>query len=195
MVELSVNAYVVLGLVRLGSRSGYEIKRAAEASTRFFWALSPPQIYSELAALERSKLLRGRESPRGGRQRRVYELTPAGEQALRDWLRAPGEQTMEVRDIALLKLFFADVLTPAEVLEQVDTMRQRSQAALERFQAQIIPLAERTDDAGAHFPLVAARYAERMHQWIIAWCDELEAELRREQRSGRRAGRALAPQR
>jgi PadR family transcriptional regulator AphA len=185
-MELSVNAYAVLGLVQLGSRSGYEIKRTAETSTRFFWALSPPQIYSELAALEHAKLLRGRSAPRGGRQRRVYELTPAGERVLSEWLRTPEELTLEVRDTGLLKLFFADVLAPAEVLEHVRRTRERSQMALERFRTQIIPLAERTDDAGAHYPLVAARYGERMHEWIVTWCDDLEAELERASRSRKR---------
>jgi hypothetical protein len=53
----------------------------------------------------------------------------------------------------------------------------RSQAALERFRGQIVPLAQRTAEAGARYPLVAARYGERMHEWIVTWCDELEAEL------------------
>ena len=45
--RLSPQDYVVLGMVGLGRRSGYEIKQAVELSIRFFWTISPAQISSE----------------------------------------------------------------------------------------------------------------------------------------------------
>ena len=50
--HLSNTSAAVLGMVVLGARSGYEIRRAAEKSVRFFWALGPPQIYAELKRLK-----------------------------------------------------------------------------------------------------------------------------------------------
>src|SRR5947199_5372765 len=43
------STYLVLGMLRLGASSGYAIKRAADVSTRFFWATSFAQVYPELA--------------------------------------------------------------------------------------------------------------------------------------------------
>ena len=43
-MDLSNTAYVILGMLRHGERSGYEIKQAVDQSTRFFWAASYGQI-------------------------------------------------------------------------------------------------------------------------------------------------------
>ena len=78
--------YVVLGMVRLGARSGYDIKKAVRDSIRFFWTISEAQIYPSLERLERANLVRGRSAPQGKRQRRSFDITPQGEAALRGWL-------------------------------------------------------------------------------------------------------------
>src|SRR5215210_3045226 len=100
---------VVLGLLRHGPRSGYDIKVAVDGSTRFFWAASYGQIYPELRRLEAAGLVEGEDAPTGGRRRRVYRLTPSGRTALVEWLLGRSV-TIELRDESLLRLFFADAL-------------------------------------------------------------------------------------
>ena len=73
---------VILGLLSLGPRSGYEIKATVDRSTRFFWAASYGQIYPELRRLERDGLVEGEDAPTGARNRRVYRLTKAGRKEL-----------------------------------------------------------------------------------------------------------------
>src|SRR3954470_22911869 len=97
---------VILGLLQLGPRSGYEIKQVVDRSTRFFWAASYGQIYPELKRLEQEGLIAGDDAPTGGRARRVYRLPPAGRTELAGWLRSEGELTVELRDESLLRLFF-----------------------------------------------------------------------------------------
>jgi DNA-binding PadR family transcriptional regulator len=113
-MELSPTAYVVLGMIRAGFRTGYEIKQLVDKSTRFFWAASYGQIYPELKRLEAAGLVTGTADPHGGRQRRSYELTEEGNAALDKWLRSPDTGPAEMRDPALLKLFFADALDAEE---------------------------------------------------------------------------------
>src|SRR4029450_5254230 len=98
---------VVLGLLALRPRSGYEIKAFVDRSTRFFWAASYGQIYPELRKLADARLIEGRSRPRGGRKRTEYRLTTAGRKELRAWLEIEPE-VYEFRDEGLLKLFFAD---------------------------------------------------------------------------------------
>src|SRR5919199_3710954 len=86
--SLSNSAAAVLGMIALGARSGYEIRRAAELSLRFFWALGPPQIYAELSRLEEAGLITGQDDSRGRRPRRRYEVTARGRAALRQWASA-----------------------------------------------------------------------------------------------------------
>src|SRR3954462_12427628 len=121
-------------MLRLGARSGYDVKRAVDVSARFFWTISQAQIYPALKRLEKEGLVRGRSDPRGQRRRRVYEVTPAGERALREWLRGGEELSMEIRDLATLKLFFADVLDDDEVRAHLHAMRARSEQLLDRME-------------------------------------------------------------
>src|ERR1041385_5817581 len=98
---------VVLGLLAIRPRSGYDIKTVVDRSTRFFWAASYGQIYPELKRLEAEGPVEGQDAANGTRGRRVYELTDAGHEALRDWLLGRNV-TIELRDESLLRLFFAD---------------------------------------------------------------------------------------
>src|SRR5260370_42201927 len=125
--EVAAAAYVVLGMVRLGARAGYEIKQNVEQSIRFFWTIPPVQIYPSLAQLERAGLIPGRPEPQGKRPRRVYEITQAGELALRRWLRRNEPMPYELRDIGLVKLFFADALDSGEAQELVTAIQRRSE--------------------------------------------------------------------
>src|SRR3954451_15414131 len=105
-MELSPTAHVILGMIRLGKTNGYEIKQLVDISTRFFWAASYGQIYPELKRLEDAGLIVGEDDPNGGRRRRAYSLTPAGVAALDEWVRSEEVPIYELRDEALLKLFF-----------------------------------------------------------------------------------------
>src|SRR5436305_13054960 len=84
--DLTPTGRVILGMIAFGKTTGYDIKQLVDKSTRHFWAASYGQIYPELKRLEDQGLVRGRPEPTGGRARTVYELTSAGEAALRDWL-------------------------------------------------------------------------------------------------------------
>src|ERR1700747_2516078 len=114
---LNPSDYVVLGMTGLGARSGYEIKQTVELSIRFFWTISPAQVYPSLAKLEREGLLTGRDEPQGNRPRRVYERTRAGSRALREWMRRSEPIPFELRDLAMVKLFFADALQPGDAAQ------------------------------------------------------------------------------
>src|SRR5215472_13289066 len=125
--SLTPSDYVVLGMVGLGARSGYEIKRTVELSIRFFWTISPAQVYPSLAKLERAGLLTGRDEPHGNRRRRVYGRTEAGSRALHEWLRRAESMPFELRDIAMVKLFFADALEPADADRLLAKVKARSE--------------------------------------------------------------------
>jgi PadR family transcriptional regulator AphA len=126
-MELSATAKVILGMLAQRPRSGYEIKSLVDHSTRYFWAASYGQIYPELRRLADAGLIEGTDSPTGGRQRTIYELTRAGRQALDEWHEQPAE-VLEYRDEAMLKLFFAGAVAPERASE---IARHRSEQSLE----------------------------------------------------------------
>lgn len=173
-MELSATGKVVLGLVGLGCRTGYDIKSTVDKSSRHFWAASYGQIYPELKRLEEDGLVRGADDPAGGRVRRVYELTPEGERALDGWLTKNDGLVQELRDEAMLKLFFAGRLDTAQALEIVRA-KIRDLEAKEAALREIEP-AERPD-APHDFPFVVLDYGIAYAEWSAQWYRDLEKKL------------------
>jgi PadR family transcriptional regulator, regulatory protein AphA len=115
-LRLSVTSYVVLGMVELrGPSTSYDLKRAVGHSVGYFWPFPHAQLYSEPKRLTGMGLLEV-SSEDEGRRRQTYSLTPAGRRALRQWLSEPTTEQMQVRDVAELKLFFAELGTQEDVL-------------------------------------------------------------------------------
>jgi PadR family transcriptional regulator, regulatory protein AphA len=173
---LSPQDYVVLGMVGLGRRSGYAIKQAVELSIRFFWTISPAQIYPSLTRLERAGLLSGRDEPQGRRRRRLYELTPDGQATVARWLRGSEPIPFELRDIGMVKLFFADALTPSEAAELLATVRQRSEERLAELRA-IQPEAEAAQREGTVYPPLTLELGIAYHQAIVDVCQRFEGRM------------------
>lgn len=116
--RLTATSYMVLGLVeRCQPATPYEIKQVAARSTANFWTVPHTQLYTECARMADAGLLdEVRES--GGRRRRTYSLTSAGQVVLDEWRAEPVVEPEELRDPGLLKLFLgADptVLAPAQL--------------------------------------------------------------------------------
>lgn len=172
MEQLSATAYVILGFVRKGPKSGYEIKALVDNSTRFFWAASYGQIYPELKRLSEAGLIVGSDSPTGGRKRTVYEITADGEEELRNWLRQAPE-TFEMRDEGLLKLFFANALPREEALGILREMRARRLAIHEQLQA-IKDLKGEIEDP---FPMMVLEGGLEYTEWFAEWCERMEAQI------------------
>lgn len=173
MEPLNGTAYVILGMLDLGARTGYDVKRIVDQSTRFFWAASYGQIYPELRRLEGAGLVEGRSSPTGGRKRTEYELTEGGRAALVGWLESPA-QMPELRDESLLKLFFADALPREQALEQLRGRR----IGHEEFLAFLQEIEERPGQDPPFVELVL-RYGIAYAEFNVAWCEEQETRLRK----------------
>jgi PadR family transcriptional regulator, regulatory protein AphA len=166
---------VILGFLSLGPRSGYDIKTVVDRSTRFFWAASYGQIYPELRRLEEEGLVEGEDRPNGGRSRRVYRLTPAGREALHDWLLG-STVTIELRDESLLRLFFADALPGDEALMLLEGRKRGHEEYLEVLRAiQALP--------GGPDPTyvdLVLRWGMDFNEWGARWCEEQLERLRAE---------------
>jgi PadR family transcriptional regulator, regulatory protein AphA len=167
-------------MIAFGRQTGYDIKQLVDKSTRHFWAASYGQIYPELRRLEEQGLVRGQSEPRGGRARTVYELTPAGQAALTGWLETAGDPVFEVRDEGMLKLFFSDVGTPEQRIENLRAMRDSHRRTL----AQLEALDAKSDHmpTGPHLTL---ELGIGLHKWIVEWCEAAERRLAEVSREGR----------
>jgi PadR family transcriptional regulator, regulatory protein AphA len=178
MSSLSPTARVILGFLGLGPRSGYDIKRLADVSTRFFWGASYGQIYPELRRLEEQGLVEADE-PTGARRRRPYRLTASGERALRDWLTADGGLAFEYRDEGLLKFFFGDYLSRDDALANLRRLGERHEAVLAHFRQIAADLEDERERDEAEFPYLALEYGIEFMEWVSGWCRRMEERLTR----------------
>ena len=174
---LTPTGRVILGMVALGKRTGYDIKQLVDRSVRFFWAASYGQIYPELRRLEEQRLIAGHDEPSGGRARTVYELTDAGRRALEEWLGGDLGVYWELRDEGMLKLFFSDFTDPEHRLQNVRAMRKGFERKLEQLRTL------QADGGPVHTgPALTLELGLGMNQWLIDWCRD--AELRLETAAG-----------
>ena len=166
MEQFTAISPVILGLLALEARSGYDIKSAVDRSTRFFWAASYGQIYPELRRLEQQGLIEGEDSPTGGRRRRIYRLKPAGRQALIAWLLG-REVTIELRDESLLRLFFADALPREQALMLLEGRKKGHEEYLEVLRA-----IEARPGVDPPFVDLVLRWGLDFNEWGARWCEE-----------------------
>ncbi len=129
-VRLTPTSFIVLGLVeQLGEATPYDLKRAVGVSVGHFWSLQHAQLYSEPDRLTGAGHLTV-ELEQGGRRRKRYRITASGRKALALWRDEPPEDLGELREPALLKLFFG--ADPARLAEsQIEAHRAR----LARYEA------------------------------------------------------------
>jgi PadR family transcriptional regulator, regulatory protein AphA len=165
---------VILGLLAMRPLAGYDIKAIVDRSTRFFWAASYGQIYPELRRLEAEGLIVGEDAPKGGRQRRVYSLTPAGRKALVEWLLGPTV-TIELRDESLLRLFFADALPKEQALLLLEGRKLGHEQFLEGLRA-----IDARPGQDPEFVDLVLHWGIAFNEWGAQWCQQQLDHLRNE---------------
>jgi DNA-binding PadR family transcriptional regulator len=180
MSSVSSTSHVILGMLAQHPRSGYDIKQYVDKSTRHFWAASYGQIYPDLKRLAEAGLVEGQSTPSGGRQRTVFSITHEGRAVLYEWLTSPAEPLEEVRDEALLKIFFADLLALEETIALLHIKRATHQRTLDQLEGQVQGAEAQRAAQGLRPMPMPLDYGIGFHRWAVAWCDETEALLRSE---------------
>ena len=125
-------SYAVLGLLSFGeSLSGYEIRKWAENMRFFYWSPAQSQIYSELRRLQERGYVNSAEVAQTGKpDKRLYRITPDGEDELRRWLaETPTEQTVIKHSVAL-KLYFGHMTTPSLLIGMLERFVDETQEML-----------------------------------------------------------------
>lgn len=171
-MTLSNTAYVILGFLQKAPASGYDIKQKIDISTRFFFASSYGQIYPELKKLEERGLIKGAAKTQGQRARTEYSITESGDAELQKWLASPGNG-VEMRDEALLKLFFSSNLDREDQIARLKALRADRLEGL----AQLQQVKQITAGEIPEMPEVVLGYGLELHEFIIDWADRAIADL------------------
>lgn len=116
---------VLLALLAKESAHGYELKQALEQI--FGGAYPSPnigQIYVTLGRLEKDGLVRGQDVEQTSRpNKKVYELTPAGREALAAWVDEQSDGA-RLRDDFFVKLALAPMAGAADRMTLINKQRR-----------------------------------------------------------------------
>jgi PadR family transcriptional regulator, regulatory protein AphA len=174
--------HAILGFLEIEPTTGYTLQLRFDGSVGSFWTATQSQIYRELHALERDRLVEVEVVPQEGKPpRKVYALTASGRAELRRWLAEPVGP-MQIRDPVLLKFVFAAELAP-DLLDDILAGYERS---LDERRA------EYDARLGAKEIFDLARSERERELWKLsienglAWCD---AQLAWVARARKRLGR------
>jgi DNA-binding PadR family transcriptional regulator len=127
--ELTTLEYIILGVLSLAPQSGYSIVGTLENGV-YRWRASPGAIYPALKRLEQNDLITSElEVVTETLSRKVYRLTPAGEELIDRWIMAPPtpRELLDEHNIMLVKFLFAEArLTREQVLVWLDEYEKRA---------------------------------------------------------------------
>ncbi|HWI03345.1 MAG TPA: PadR family transcriptional regulator [Acidimicrobiales bacterium] len=130
--RLTTSSYAILGLLALRPWTTYELATQMAVSLRNFWPRAESKLYEEPKKLLAHGLAEVRQDHVGRRPRSVYEITPAGREALRGWLDEPG--AMAVLEFeSLVKVFFAEQGTRSQLMVTLERIaaEQRRRVAID----------------------------------------------------------------
>jgi PadR family transcriptional regulator, regulatory protein AphA len=174
--QLTSFEHVLLGMISIEPSTGYDLKRRFATTALGVYQPSSGALYPALERLERRRLLRSEalRPASGGRLRRVYQLTGAGQEAHLGWLREPVRPETVAQDLGLHLLRFvlmADVLPPDEVLGFLASLR----AALAGF---VAALEQDGAELGGNLAArLAVEHGLAVYRASLAWAGQAIAAL------------------
>ena len=185
MPALTSTSYAVLALLALQSWTTYQLARQMERSLGWIWPRAVSRLYEEPKKLVAAGLATSRSESTGRRRSTVYEITPAGRQALAAWLAEPGTG-MVLECEALVKIAYADQGTREGLLANLTTLIDDTTAKLhfgEMIARQYLdglgPFQERLPISGLmwrflwEFQLTVLRWARWAYAEVEGWPDDL----------------------
>lgn len=127
--------YAILGFLNYRPFTGYDLKKALDASIRHFWPADQTQIYRTLVDLTEKGQAEMEVVDQTNRpDRKVYRITSAGRAALRQWL-LESHPPRGSRNALMIQVFFAGQLSDEEVLPIFEHIAEQLRAGLAVYDA------------------------------------------------------------
>lgn len=127
--------HAILGFLAIQPFSGYDLKKAFDASIQHFWPANQSQIYRTLHQIEADGLATLEIVPGEAQDhldRKLYHLTETGLAELHHWLRTPRPLT-DTREPLLMQVYFAGLITDAEILAVLRDHLAQTEALLAHY--------------------------------------------------------------
>jgi DNA-binding PadR family transcriptional regulator len=176
---LSATSAALLGQLAWREQSSYELVKAMGDNVRFFWPRAESHVYREVKRLTATGLATGARGATGRRPRTTYRITPAGRDALAEWLAQPaGGVALEHEP--LLRVFLATSGSRADLLRAIGTAREQAQAmlAIGDGLADLYLAGEHPFQKEVHVRALTFDYLYSWARFTVEWADRAEADVR-----------------
>jgi PadR family transcriptional regulator, regulatory protein AphA len=168
---LSSFAFAVMAVVGRDGASGPELVQMASGDAPFFWTGAGSHVLRTARRLADDGYLRTRTEPASTRPRTIYQLTPKGHRALRQWLGQPSEFP-RIHHEPAIRLFASDLGDIDDVLASLRALPNqlpRLEALLEVHEQRADGIPHRTRALRLNHAL-----ARRLIAAHRAWIDEVQ---------------------
>jgi DNA-binding PadR family transcriptional regulator len=160
--------------------TGYDLAQQLNARFTPFWPIRYNQIYPELARLEADGFVKYTviESHSYRPAKKVYEVTPAGTEALRQWAKTPTALAVR-HDEFLLKIYNVWLLEPEQASLQIHEQREMHVQRAMYYEEHIEELKDRIKSNAQNYQeplsasIAALRFGLGYERHYIAWCDSM----------------------
>lgn len=168
---LPATTFAILGLLSFGESSGYDLAKFAEQSVGNFFSPAKSHIYAELRRLVQlgyadDRHVRQRQRP----DKRIYQITPAGERALHQWLESPEIEPDFIKSPFTLKLFFGHLTSRETLAERIKQFREDCKARLDGYREIERQIA---GDDELLFPYLTLKSGLAHARASIRWADDV----------------------
>jgi PadR family transcriptional regulator AphA len=167
MAKAASIRHLILGLLAPQSMSGYDIKRLLKS---WSWLIDSPSVgslYPTLHALQDDGLVTVETVPGQGKPaRKVYTITEAGRQALREWIDRPVAQDTSLKAF-IMRLVLASNFSHTGLIAHLQ--QRRSQVAVHH--ATLEQIAGTLDETGDLGQRLASGYGLALASAELVWLD------------------------
>lgn len=168
--------FVILGLLTLHAMTVYEINKALERGVSLFYSASFGSINAAVGRMLEKGWISGQETVEHGRNKRIFHLTPAGQEAFQEWL-ASEIEAEKVKDPALTRLYFMGFAPAQERIRVLEAHLEKLRRTLEALQLIHRQSAEVETPPGLEdarrFQLFTLDYGRAFYAFNIAWYQNL----------------------
>jgi DNA-binding PadR family transcriptional regulator len=170
-LTLSSFSYAVMAVVGRNGASGPELVRMASGGAPFFWTGAGSHVLRTARRLADDGYLRTHSEPAKTRPRTVYQLTPKGRRAFREWLTEPSTFP-RIQHEAAIRLFASDLGDIDKVRASLRALRDELphlEALLDLHDQRARAIPHRTQALQLNHAL-----ARRLIDAHRAWIDDVE---------------------
>jgi DNA-binding PadR family transcriptional regulator len=167
-------SHALLAALHADSCSGYDLAKKFDGSVGFFWSASHQQIYRELSKIEELGYISAAVVHQSGRpDKKVYQVTAAGQEYLCKWIATPTT-VASLKDDLLVKLFAGTLVEPQVLLDELAHHRAQHQDALDTYRSIEQLMMSNCPDFNLtlRYQYLTLRQGIRLETEWLAWCDE-----------------------